>query len=138
MSREDAVSPVVGVMLMLTVTVIIAAVVAATASGFAADVVSEPSYSPAEIVYAGSTDAFYLFQMNSGSPIETAHIQAVFTNKTGAVKKVISGITSTGNHSFFIGERLAVPKEAGFDAVFFELYRAETGFLLASGEIPSP
>ena len=135
MSREDAVSPVVGVMLMLTVTVIIAAVVAATASGFAADAVSEPSYSPAEIVYAGSTDAFYLFQMNSGSPIETALIYAAFTNTTNAVVKVTSGITSTGGKSLTIGERLIVPYELPSETVRYELYNAETGLLIASGEI---
>ena len=41
--KDDAVSPVVGVMLMLVVTIIIAAVVAAFASGVTADVEKAPN-----------------------------------------------------------------------------------------------
>lgn len=41
--KEDAVSPVIGVMLMLVVTIVIAAVVAAFASGLGGDVESAPA-----------------------------------------------------------------------------------------------
>ena len=133
--KDDAVSPVVGVMLMLTVTVIIAAVVAATASGFASDGIPDTRLGPAEIVYAGQSDNNCLFQMNSGSPIETALIYAAFNNTTNAVVKVTSGITSTGGKSLTIGERLIVPYELPSETVRYELYNAETGLLIASGEI---
>ena len=42
-NKEDAVSPVIGVMLMLVVTIVIAAVVAAFASGLGGDMDSAPS-----------------------------------------------------------------------------------------------
>ena len=42
-NKEDAVSPVIGVMLMLVVTIVIAAVVAAFASGMGADVEATPT-----------------------------------------------------------------------------------------------
>ena len=42
-NKEDAVSPVIGVMLMLVVTIVIAAVVAAFASGLGGDMESAPS-----------------------------------------------------------------------------------------------
>ena len=42
-NKEDAVSPVIGVMLMLVVTIVIAAVVAAFASGLGGDVESAPA-----------------------------------------------------------------------------------------------
>lgn len=42
-NKEDAVSPVIGVMLMLVVTIIIAAVVAAFASGLGGDVEAAPA-----------------------------------------------------------------------------------------------
>lgn len=42
-NKEDAVSPVIGVMLMLVVTIVIAAVVAAFASGLGGDVDSAPA-----------------------------------------------------------------------------------------------
>ena len=42
-NKDDAVSPVIGVMLMLVVTIVIAAVVAAFASGLGGDVESAPA-----------------------------------------------------------------------------------------------
>ena len=58
LTSEDAVSPVVGVMLMLVVTIIIAAVV----SGFAGGVMSGGDKSPNTVIKAGysQTDGFWM------------------------------------------------------------------------------
>lgn len=50
-NKEDAVSPVIGVMLMLVVTIVIAAVVAAFATGMGADVNMAPAAALDVIVY---------------------------------------------------------------------------------------
>ena len=50
-NKEDAVSPVIGVMLMLVVTIIIAAVVAAFATGMGSDVDMAPAAALDVIVY---------------------------------------------------------------------------------------
>ena len=57
-TKEDAVSPVVGVMLMLVVTIIIAAVVSAFAGGMASsqDKVPQASISASEIIIKGVVD----------------------------------------------------------------------------------
>lgn len=57
--KDDAVSPVVGVMLMLVVTIIIAAVVAAFASGVATDV--EPAPSAVLKAEVDSTQGFAIY-----------------------------------------------------------------------------
>ena len=51
--KEDAVSPVIGVMLMLVVTIVIAAVVAAFAGGLGSDVEMAPTAALDIDVYAG-------------------------------------------------------------------------------------
>ena len=51
--KEDAVSPVIGVMLMLVVTIVIAAVVAAFAGGLSSDVEMAPTAALDIDVYAG-------------------------------------------------------------------------------------
>ena len=50
-NKEDAVSPVIGVMLMLVVTIVIAAVVAAFATGMGADVNMAPAAALDVVVY---------------------------------------------------------------------------------------
>lgn len=104
---EDAVSPVVGVMLLLVVTVIIAAVVATFASGLvttqqtvptlAADVkiVSADSY-----VAAGAVGKFEMNVIAVSEDIPTKDLKLVtkytVTNRTDSTKKVSGGATVFG------------------------------------------
>ena len=84
--KDDAVSPVVGVMLMLVVTIIIAAVVAAFAGGLATDVEPAPStVLKADIntnSMSGGVGVTILTSLN-GDPINLEKITVTVTNSTG-------------------------------------------------------
>ncbi|MEE1135546.1 MAG: type IV pilin [Methanocorpusculum sp.] len=64
--KEDAVSPVIGVMLMLVVTIVIAAVVAAFAGGIATD--TEPT--PSVVLSADAYEDKVMIQSLSGDRLE--------------------------------------------------------------------
>lgn len=73
---DDAVSPVVGVMLMLVVTIIIAAVVTAFASGIGSETDSAKSaiikldnYDMATVTYDGSWGSYSYVGYNDGNPL---------------------------------------------------------------------
>lgn len=86
--KDDAVSPVVGVMLMLVVTIIIAAVVAAFASGVTADVEKAPNtvldvkiYEKYTTTSMGYTYVYPSIQVKSigGEPISTEDMVLKFS-----------------------------------------------------------
>lgn len=88
--KEDAVSPVVGVMLMLVVTIIIAAIVSAFAGGLAGGTEKAPQASiDAKIVYGdsgmGTMDWVMSFEHLGGDPILTKNLAVItyWTNSTG-------------------------------------------------------
>jgi len=93
--NEHAVSPVVGVMLMLVVTIIIAAVVSAFAGGLGGSQQKAPQASidvqiktAADDTMSG-TNTIMTFTELSGDPIQTKDLAIVtyYTNKTGVVYK---------------------------------------------------
>jgi FlaG/FlaF family flagellin (archaellin) len=75
-SRQDAVSPVVGVMLMLAVTVMIAAIVSAYAGGFSdtGDKVPQTSFK----VRANLLENRTYFDHAGGDPVSLTNIQVAF------------------------------------------------------------
>ncbi|MDO8872055.1 MAG: type IV pilin [Methanoregula sp.] len=78
-NRESAVSPVVGVMLMLVVTIIIAAVVSAFAGGF-----SEGAKKAPQSTVQATPDInehMVTFEHNGGDPFSLNEIEVVFQNK---------------------------------------------------------
>ena len=82
--KDDAVSPVVGVMLMLVVTIIIAAVVAAFASGVTADVEKAPNAVLDVKIYENYMSGYYSYpsiQVKSigGEPISTEDMVIKFS-----------------------------------------------------------
>jgi len=82
-NKEDAVSPVIGVMLMLVVTIVIAAVVAAFSSGMFTDMETSPN-----VVLKGTVDAtddgdYVLIQSLSGEALESQKVQVIVYNKGG-------------------------------------------------------
>jgi len=93
--NEHAVSPVVGVMLMLVVTIIITAVVSAFAGGLGGSQQKAPQASidvqiktAADDTMSG-TNTIMTFTELSGDPIQTKDLAIVtyYTNKTGVVYK---------------------------------------------------
>ncbi len=94
-SNEHAVSPVVGVMLMLVVTIIIAAVVSAFAGGLGGSQQKAPQASiDVQIKYnadntMGGTDTVMTFKDLSSDPIPTKDLAIVtyYTDKNGTVYK---------------------------------------------------
>jgi FlaG/FlaF family flagellin (archaellin) len=100
---EDAVSPVVGVMLMLVVTIIIAAVVSAFAGGLTNPSQKAPSASVEIHVLNGgdsNTSYFTMKVLGVNSPIPTKSLKIVTswttTNRT-------SGLTITGGNTTYAG-----------------------------------
>ena len=91
--KDDAVSPVVGVMLMLVVTIIIAAVVAAFASGLIGDTEKTPTAAFDVKIYNGTYDSYgtglYMMTITqiAGDNLPTKDLQLKFkwTNSTGAI-----------------------------------------------------
>lgn len=76
MINEDAVSPVIGVMLMIVVTVIIAAVV----SGFAGGYADDDRKAPMAAISCKVTENGLLFTHESGDYIDLADVIVVLTN----------------------------------------------------------
>ena len=76
-NKEDAVSPVIGVMLMLVVTIVIAAVVAAFATGMGSDVETVPSAAlKVNVVDSSSGDTLYLSSI-SGDRIDLNKVTVI-------------------------------------------------------------
>lgn len=95
-TNEDAVSPVVGVMLMLVVTIIIAAVVTGYSSGIAGNTEAAPSASIDVKAYTslantmGGTRPVITIEMLSGDPIPTRDLQIITyytSSDTGSIYK---------------------------------------------------
>ena len=81
--KEDAVSPVIGVMLMLVVTIVIAAVVAAFAGGLGSDVEMAPTAALNIDIYS---DGEIKIEHLSGEALVTKDISIKVTDADGAVK----------------------------------------------------
>lgn len=114
--NEQAVSPVVGVMLMLVVTIIIAAVVSAFAGGLSSDVKETPQVS-IEVKISNTSgynnEANAEFKLLSGDPIPTKDIAIItyYTNKTGGTYRHEQTLASPGSdlYSSYPGYIARVP-----------------------------
>ena len=100
--KEDAVSPVIGVMLMLVVTIVIAAVVAAFAGGIATD--TEPT--PSVVLTADAYPTKVILQSLSGDRLETAGLDVVVYSGDGAL--LAKGAVPTTEKYFTPGMKLTV------------------------------
>ena len=102
--KEDAVSPVIGVMLMLVVTIVIAAVVAAFAGGIATD--TEPT--PSVVLSADAYEDKVMIQSLSGDRLEIDKLSVNIYKDDGEF--IVKGtIDKTGQDSYFTpGEILKV------------------------------
>ena len=100
--KEDAVSPVIGVMLMLVVTIVIAAVVAAFAGGIATD--TEPT--PSVVLTADAYPTKVILQSLSGDRLETVGLDVVVYSGDGAL--LAKGAVPTTEKYFTPGMKLTV------------------------------
>ena len=114
---DHAVSPVVGVMLMLVVTIIIAAVVSAFAGGLATGKEKAPQASidvqirtNADDTMSG-TNTIMTFTELSGDPILTKDVAIItyYTNKSGNIYKNRQTATSAGVDLYGYGSLTRIP-----------------------------
>ena len=127
--RDDAVSPVVGVMLMLTVTIILAAVFAAAAgSVFSKD--AEPVN--AELIYVKAVEDDLIFEMKSGEPFTLSSVKIVYTTPDNLENHTSFSLEGGG---ICVGERFSVEKPSFEPPVLYQFYCIESGLLVSSGEI---
>ena len=107
--KEDAVSPVIGVMLMLVVTIVIAAVVAAFAGGIATD--TEPT--PSVVLSADAYEEKVMIQSLSGDRLEIGKLSVKVYSEVGEL--ISDGtIDKTGQDDYFTpGEILKVTLDEG-------------------------
>lgn len=116
---EDGVSPVVGVMLMLVVTIIIAAVVTGFASGMIGSAEKSPSLTmDISIKNTGSyaTSVFEAKVLSVSEPIATKNLRLITswstTDKSDVDRNVISGgsiVTATPNVNWEVGFNSQTP-----------------------------
>ena len=107
--RDDAVSPVVGVMIMLTVTVILAAVLTAFAGGFADTNLASPSADlSAEFVLSGDESVLKLSH-NGGEPLNpeditvSAYVRTSDSSGTSLrISEIYNGNTWTAGDSILL------------------------------------
>ena len=106
--KEDAVSPVIGVMLMLVVTIVIAAVVAAFAGGIATDTEPTPSVVLTADAYPAkdANPAKVVLQSLSGDRLETAGLDVVVYSGDGTL--LAKGAVPTKEKYFTPGMKLTV------------------------------
>jgi len=114
---EDAVSPVVGVMLMLVVTIIIAAVVSGFAGGLMGNTQKPPTASiDVKVVNTGSaaTSGFYANVLGTSQPIPSRDLkiitswQTVIKDNTTNPNQIVGQMTLGGNTSVGNGQNVLV------------------------------
>ncbi len=136
MTKEDAVSPVVGVMLMLVVTIIIAAVVSGFAGGLATGKEKAPQVSlETHIQLNGGmsgADPSMIIKHLGGDTINTKNTKLVtsWVNKTGAYH-VASTVAAVYNSTTATYDELSLNTNSGGSASFHEPY------LVIPGVVPS-
>ncbi|MDH7593154.1 MAG: type IV pilin N-terminal domain-containing protein [Methanomicrobiales archaeon] len=154
MKRDDgAVSPVVGVMLMLVVTIIIAAVVSGFAGGLAGGTKAVPQAAIAVKIDTaaddgmGGTTTKMTFTLLSGDPIPTRDLEIVtyYTNASGYTYKHTQSASSDMVDLYGLGTanaRMPYLNDARYGyagdnpAVDFGNYTWKTGDVLSTGNVP--
>ena len=119
MKKEDAVSEVVGVMIMLTITIVLAAVVALVATSAVGDTEKPLT---AEITAVGVSGDDVIFELISGEPFTLSDIRAVLGVREDSSKSVsIPGTeleAKTGD-TIFLGDRFYLDGTLTADEISF-------------------
>ncbi|HJJ48542.1 MAG TPA: type IV pilin N-terminal domain-containing protein [Methanocorpusculum sp.] len=131
--KESAVSPVVGVMLLLIVTVILAAVFASSAGSMFSDGKTDPIQ--AEIVCSDPEN--YIFELKSGDSFSLSRIKLVYglrENPTAHSTVTFPEGTVTLDNCRFQASAPAFPANPG-DHLTYAFYDVKSGILISAGEI---
>ena len=111
--RDDAVSPVIGVMLMLSITIILAAVLMAFAGGMADTKPAAPSVDLSAAFVKNSSDIVLCVSHNGGDALNpddikvTAYVRNAAASGTPLIIKDLIGDDTAWN----AGETLVIPKD---------------------------
>ena len=113
MKKEDAVSEVVGIMILLTITVVLAAVVALAATSMVGETEKPLS---AEITAVSVTGGEVIFELISGEPFALSDIRVVLGVREDSTEtKSIAGTELTplvsGADTIFLGDRFKLTLE---------------------------
>ena len=121
MKKEDAVSEVVSVMIMLTITVVLAAVVALVATSAVGDTETPLK---AEITAVSVTGDEVIFELISGEPFALSDIRVVLgvredSTKTASVAGTeLKAVASSGD-TIFLGDRFYLDGTLTADEISF-------------------
>ena len=121
MKKEDAVSEVVGIMIMLTITVVLAAVVALAATSMVGETEKPLS---AEITAVSVTGGEVIFELISGEPFALSDIRVVLgVREESTETKSIAGTELTPFVSeadtIFLGDRFRLEGTSTTDGISF-------------------
>ncbi|MBR4285346.1 MAG: type IV pilin [Methanocorpusculum sp.] len=113
MKKEDAVSEVVGIMILLTITVVLAAVVALAATSMVGETEKPLS---AEITAVSVTGGEVIFELISGEPFALSDIRVVLGVREDSTEtESIAGTELTplvsGADTIFLGDRFKLTLE---------------------------
>lgn len=93
--KDEAVSPVIGIMLMLVVTIIIAAVI----TGFATDLSKDTEKTPVALFEVQYADGIVGFKHKGGDPIPLKDLQLTVEQSGGALNNgIINVFSGEGKH----------------------------------------
>lgn len=133
--RDDGVSEVVGVMILITATIILAVIIAFNA-GYAGSGISDPIN--ADIMYVGDNGSSYIFEMVEGDDFSLSDIKAVYrsTGDNNIYEAVPDAVPD--NH-ITVGERFTVQKpkfavKSG-DRITYEFIDTVSNTPISSGDI---
>jgi FlaG/FlaF family flagellin (archaellin) len=137
---DEAVSEVVGVMIMLVVTILLVSIVGASASGLISD---DKTPASAELVFAGYSGNDLIFEHRAGDPLTLSSMKLVLgvrDNMTRNIPLNASSFTSTGGSSVQIADRILISFDTSTLAspgeyVTYQFYDIESQSLVSSGEI---
>ena len=142
MKKDNAVSEVVGVMILLTITVVLAAVVALVATGAVGDTETPLT---AEITAVSVSGGKVTFELISGEPFAVSDIRVVLGIREDSTNSVsIPGTALTpvvSGNTIFLGDRFTLTLPGGFvssgEHLTYRFYDT-TDRPFSSGEIRVP
>jgi len=137
---DDAVSEVVGVMIMLVITILLVSIVGASASGLVSDDKTPVS---AELVFVEDSGNNLIFEHRTGDPLTLSSLKLVLgvrDNMTRNIPLNASSFTSTGGSSVQVADRILISFDTSTLAspgeyITYQFYDIESQSLVSSGEI---
>ena len=128
--KDDAVSPVVGVMLMLVVTIILAAVFA-TVSGSVFS--GETKTVDAEIIYVKNVSDTHIFEVKSGEPFPLSALK-IICYPTGKPTEA-QELYPKESGGVGIGDRFTLSSTSLTKPFVYLIYDVNSNLLVSSGEV---